>query len=100
MSKKDFTGNNPALAFINTPKETKLTETKVNKETKKQNNKITTKINVDAQATTKDLIRIATYVPKELKKTFNIIAVQEDRNLYEVINEALIKYIKDKKGLM
>ncbi|MDR1086689.1 MAG: hypothetical protein LBL16_00310 [Endomicrobium sp.] len=89
MSIKDFRGNNPALAFINTPKETK-----------KQNNKITTKVNVDAQATTKDLIRIATYVPKELKKALNIIAVQEDRNLYEVINEALIKYIKDKKGLM
>jgi chromosome partitioning protein len=67
----------PALAFINTPKEI-------------------AKINVEEQATTKDLIRIATYVPKELKKAFNIIAVQEERKLYEVINEALIKYVKDK----
>jgi hypothetical protein len=99
MSKKDFRGNNPALAFINTPKETKLRDTKVNEEAKKQNNKETAKINVDAQATTKDLIRIATYVPKKLKKAFNIIAVQEERKLYEVINEALIKYVKDKSTL-
>ena len=96
MNKKDFRGNNPALAFINTPKETKLRDTKVNKEIKKQNNKVIAKINVDVRATTKDLIRIATYVPKELKKAFNIIAVQEERKLYEVINEALIKYIKVK----
>jgi hypothetical protein len=91
MSKKDFTENNPALAFINTPKETKLADTKVNKET--------AKINADTQATTKDLIRIATYVPKKLKKAFNILAIQEERKLYEVINEALIKYVKDKNVL-
>ena len=99
MSKKDFRGNNPALAFINTTKEIKQKESKVNKETKKQNNKETSKINVDAQVTTKDLIRIATYIPKELKKAFNIIAIQEERKLYEVINEALMKYVKDKNVL-
>jgi hypothetical protein len=99
MSKKDFRGNNPALAFINEPKGTKLTNAKTNKETRKQNNKIISKINTNAQATSKDFIRIATYVPKELKKAFNIIAVQEDRKIYEVINEALAKYAKEKNVL-
>jgi hypothetical protein len=81
MSKKDFRGNNPALAFINTPKETNPTKVKTNKKT------------------TKELMPIATYVPKELKKAFNIIAAQEERKIYEVINEALTKYAKDKKVL-
>ena len=99
MRKKDFRGNNPALAFINTTKETKQRDNKVNKETKKQNNKETSKIKADAQATSKDFIRIATYIPKELKKAFNIVAVQEERKLYEVINEALMKYVKDKNVL-
>jgi hypothetical protein len=99
MSKKDFKGNNPALAFINMPQEAKLTNTKINKETKKQNNKITTKINIDTKAITKDFIRIATYIPRELKKAFNIIAAKEGRKLYEVINEALVRYAKDKNAL-
>jgi hypothetical protein len=99
MNKKIFSGNNPALAFINTPREPRVTNVKINKEIKKQNNKITSKINIEAQATTKDLIRIGTYVPKELKKTFNIIAAKEGRKLYEVINEALAKYAKDKSVL-
>jgi hypothetical protein len=99
MNKKTFSGKNPALAFINMPKEAKATNTKISRETKKQNNKIASKINIEAQATTKDLIRIGTYVPKELKRSFNIIAAKEDRKLYEVINEALAKYVKDKNIL-
>jgi hypothetical protein len=99
MSKKNFRVNNPALAFINEPKRAKLTNAKINKEIKKQNNKIISKINTNTKATAKDFIRIATYVPKELKKAFNIIAVQEDRKIYEVINEALIKYAKEKNVL-
>lgn len=98
MRKKTFMGTNPALAFINGPKEAKPIKTKVNKETRKQKNKITAKINIDSRIKSKDLIRIATYVPRELKKTFNIIAVKEGKKVYEVINEALTKYVKDKNG--
>jgi hypothetical protein len=99
MNKKTFSGNNPALAFINTPKEIKVTNAKINKEIKKPNNKITTKINIDTQVKSKDLIRIATYVSRGLKKTFNIIAAKEGRKLYEVINEALVRYAKEKNAL-
>jgi hypothetical protein len=89
-------GNNPALAFINTPKEAKLIRKQRNIVQCKQRNKITAKINIDSCVKSKYLIRMSTYVPKELKQTLSIIATREGRRVYEIINEALRKYTKDK----